>query len=128
MKRLFLLSLFVSTAALAESPQTKVTPLEAKEFQAIPGKEGLLVKVQYPPGGADPAHRHNAYVFVCVLEGAVVMQVKGGKEVTLKAGQTFTEDPQDIHTVGRNASKTRPASFLAFLVKDKGAPPVLPAE
>ena len=125
---MLLLILFASTAALAELPQTQVTPLEAREFPAIPGKEGLLLKVQYPPGGEDPAHRHNAYVFVYVLEGSVIMQVKGGKEVTLNPGQTFYEDPKDIHAVGRNASKTSPASFLAFVVKDKGAPPVLPAE
>ena len=82
----------------------------------------------YAPGAADPIHRHNALVYVYVLEGSVVMQVRGGPEVTLKAGQTFMEKPSDIHVVGRNASKTKPAKFLAYFVKDKGAPPVVPAE
>jgi quercetin dioxygenase-like cupin family protein len=87
-----------------------------------------LFLVEYPPGGSDPVHRHNASVFVYVLEGSVVMQVKGGQEVTLNKGQTFFESPEDIHVAGRNASQTEPAKFLAFFVKDKGAPPVFPAK
>jgi quercetin dioxygenase-like cupin family protein len=107
---------------------TKVTPLTAKDLEGLPGKEGSLFLVEYPPGGSDPIHRHNASVFVYVLEGSVVMQVKGGQEVTLNKGQTFFESPEDIHSVGRNASKTEPAKFLAFFVKDKGAPVVFPAK
>ncbi len=90
-----------------------------------------MITVVYPPGASDPVHRHNASAFLYVLEGSVVMQLKGGKEVTLTPGQTFYEGPDDIHTVGRNASKTKPAKFIVFLVKDKGAPvlvPVRPAE
>jgi quercetin dioxygenase-like cupin family protein len=82
--------------------------------------------VVYPPGASDPVHRHNAYAFLYVLEGSVVMQLKGGKEVTLTPGQTFYEGPNDIHTVGRNASSTKPAKFIVFLVKDKGAPVLVP--
>jgi quercetin dioxygenase-like cupin family protein len=88
----------------------------------------LLITVEYPPGGADPVHRHNAHGVIYVLEGSIVMQVKGGKEVTLKPGQTWYEGPNDIHTVGRNASKTKPAKFLVFLVKEKGAPILTPVE
>ena len=90
-----------------------------------------MITVVYPPGGSDRVHRHNAYAFLYVSEGSVVMQLKGGKEVTLTAGQTFYEGPNDVHTVGRNASNTKPAKFIVFLVKDKGAPvliPVNPAE
>lgn len=85
-----------------------------------------MIKMVCHPSGWDPVHRHNAYAFVLVLEGSVVMQLKGGKEVTLTPGQTFYEGPNDIHAVGRNASSTEPAKFIAFLVKDKGAPLLIP--
>jgi quercetin dioxygenase-like cupin family protein len=107
---------------------TKVTPLTSKDLQGLAGKEGSLFLVEYPPGGSDPVHRHNASVFVYVLEGSVVMQVRGGNEVTLSKGQRFFESPEDIHVVGRNASQTERAKFLAFFVKDKGAPAVFPAK
>jgi quercetin dioxygenase-like cupin family protein len=87
-----------------------------------------MLTVEYPPGGADPVHRHDAHGFIYVLEGSIVMGVKGGKEVTLTPGQTFYEGPNDIHTVGRNASTTKPAKFLVVLVKDRGVPPVLPVK
>ena len=110
------------TAQLASAQDVVVKPLIAKEFQDIAGKEGTMFTVEYPPGGKDPVHRHNAHGFIYVLSGSIVMQVKGGKEVTLKPGQTFYEGPDDIHTVGRNASTTKPAKFLVFLVKQQGAP------
>jgi quercetin dioxygenase-like cupin family protein len=100
----------------------KVTEILSKDPSNIPGKEGLMITVVYLPGAADPIHRHNAHGFIYVLEGSIVMQVRGGKEVTLTPGQSFYEGPDDIHTVGRNASKTKPAKFLVFLVKDIGAP------
>ena len=108
--------------------EIKVTPLLSRDLTNIPGKEGTMITVTYPPGGSEPIHRHNAYVFVYVLQGAVVMQIRGGKELTLTAGQTFYEGPDDIHVVGRNASKTEPAKFIAFFVKDKGAPTHLSAK
>jgi len=85
-----------------------------------------MITVEFPPGWADPAHRHNAHGFIYVLEGTVVMQVRGNKEVTLTPGQTFYEGPDDVHVVGRNASNTDPAKLLVFLVKDKGAPVLVP--
>jgi quercetin dioxygenase-like cupin family protein len=108
--------------------QPKVTSLFSKELTDIPGKEVLMITVEYPPGGSDPIHRHYAHAVIYVLEGSVVMQVKGGKEVTLNPGQTFYEGPDDIHTIGRNASKTKPAKFLVFFVKEKGAPILTPVE
>jgi len=105
-----------------EPKDAKVTPLLSKDLTDFPGKEGLMITVEYPPGGSDPIHRHNAHAFVYVLEGSIVMQVRGGKEVTLTPGQTFYEGPSDVHLVGRNASQTKPAKFVVFLVKDKGAP------
>ena len=113
-------------AAAAEEPA--VTSLVQKELADISGKEVLMLVVDYSPGGADPVHRHNAHAFVYVLEGSIVMQVRGGKEVTLTPGQTFYEGPSDVHTVGRNASSTEPAKFLVVLLKDKGVEPVLPAK
>jgi quercetin dioxygenase-like cupin family protein len=106
--------------------EAKVTPLSSRDLPDFPGKEGLMITVEYPPGASDPAHRHNADAFVYVLEGAIVMQVKGGKEVTLTPGQTFYEGPTDVHVVGRNASQTKPAKFVVFLVKDKSAPVLIP--
>jgi quercetin dioxygenase-like cupin family protein len=105
-----------------------VTPLMTKELADMPGKEALMITVEYPPGSSDPVHRHNAHAFVYVLEGSVVMQVKGGKPVTLTPGQTFYEGPGDVHVVGRNASSTKPARFLVLLLKDKGAPVLVPAQ
>jgi quercetin dioxygenase-like cupin family protein len=108
--------------------EAKVTQLISRELTNLPGKEGLMITVEYPPGSSDPIHRHNAHAFVYVLEGSIVMQVRGGKEVTLKPGQTFYEGPDDVHVVGRNASQTKPAKFVVFLVKDKGAPVLVPAK
>lgn len=112
---------------LAAAQDAKVTELLSKDLTNIPGKEGLMIMVEYPPGAADPVHRHYAHAFLYVLEGTVVMQVRGGKEVTLTPGQTFYEGLDDVHVVGRNASKTQPAKFIVFLVKEKGAPVLVPA-
>jgi len=106
--------------------EAKVTPLMSKDLAESPGKEGLMITVVYAPGSSDAVHRHNAHAFVYVLEGSIVMQVKGGKEVTLTPGQTFYEGPNDIHTVGRNAITTKPAKFIVVLLKDKGAPMLVP--
>ena len=111
-----------------EPKDAKVTPLLSKDLTDFPGKEGLMITVEYPPGGSDPIHRHNAHAFVYVLEGSIVMQVRGGKEVTLTPGQTFYEGPSDVHVVGRNASQTKPAKMLVFFVKDKGAPILIPTK
>ncbi|MDB6028919.1 MAG: cupin [Verrucomicrobiales bacterium] len=123
---LVLLVLRCLAPAAAAAPEPKVTPLISKELKDIPGKEVQMITVEYAPGGADPIHRHNASAFVYVLEGSVVMQVKGGKEVTLTPGQTFYEGLDDVHVVGRNASSTEPAKFLVFLVKNQGAPVLVP--
>ena len=111
-----------------QGQEAKVTDLMSKDLTSCPGKEGLMMIVDYPPGSVDPVHRHNAHAFIYVLEDAIVMQVRGGKEVTLTPGQTFYEGPDDVHVVGRNASKTKPAKFVLFMVKDKGAPILVPAK
>ena len=108
--------------------EIKVTSLMSQVMPDVPRKEGLMITVEYPPGGSDPIHRHNAHAYLYVLEGSVVMQVKGGKEVTLTPGQTFYEGPNDVHVVSRNASKTTPAKFLVFFVKDKSAPVLKPVK
>jgi quercetin dioxygenase-like cupin family protein len=105
-----------------------VTPLISKDLADMPGKELLMITVDYPPGYVGAVHRHDAHSFVFVLEGSVVMGVRGGKEVTLTQGQTFYEGPNDVHTVGRNASVTKPAKLVVVLLKKKGADVVLPAE
>jgi len=110
------------------APEAKVDELMSKDLPDFPGKEGLMITVVYPPGSQDPIHRHNADAFVYVLEGSIVMQVKGGKEVTLTPGQTFYEGPNDVHTIGRNASQTEPAKFVVFLVKNKNAPVLVPVK
>src|SRR5690348_804098 len=123
-KLILVLASLMSGTLVAQ--QAKVTELMSKDLTSIPGKEGLMITVEYPPGSSDPIHRHNAYGFIYVLEGSIIMQVRGGKEVTLKPGQTFYEGPDDVHVVGRNASQTKPAKFVVFFVKDKGAPIVVP--
>ena len=115
-------------AATAAAQEAKVTTLMTQELAGKEGKEGTMQLVEYAPGGSDAPHRHNASVFVYVLEGSVVMQVKGGKEVTLGPGQTFYESPKDVHAVSRNASTTKPAKFLVFFVKQKGVPSTVPAK
>ena len=115
----------VASALMAQSPRA---PLLSKDLTGIEGMEGTMVTVQYPPGGVSKEHRHNAHVFVYVLEGEVVMAVNGGKEVKLGPGDTFYESPEDIHSVSRNASETKPAKFLVFFVKKKGAPASVPVK
>jgi quercetin dioxygenase-like cupin family protein len=117
--------LLASTSALT-AQATTVTTLMAKALTDIPGKEVLMITVEYAPGAADSVHRHNAHAFIYVLEGSIVMQVKGGPQVTLTPGQTFYESADDVHVVGRNASTTRPARFLVLFVKAMGSPPLVP--
>lgn len=121
-----LASLFISSAIAAESPPAKVSTLLNRALPDIDGKEVTMLTVEYAPGGSSTPHRHDANTFVYVLEGSVVMQVDGGKEVTLRPGDTFFESPNDIHRVSRNASATQPAKFLVFFVKDAGAPTTKP--
>jgi len=120
-----LLSLIAGTV-MAQEP--KVTSLMLKDLKDFPGKEGLMITVEHAPGGSSAIHRHNAHAYVYVLEGSVVMQLKGGKQVTLTPGQTFYEGPDDVHVVDRNASKTQPAKFLVLLIKDKSAPALVPVK
>ena len=123
---LCLTACLIAGTLTAQQPQ--VTELAAKSLADIPGKEMEMITVEYPPGGADPVHRHNAHAFLYVLEGSVIMQVKGGKPVTLTPGQTFYEGPDDVHVVGRNASSTKPAKFVVVLVKNQGAPVLVPTK
>jgi quercetin dioxygenase-like cupin family protein len=127
-KKIILMVLFSLIAGTLMAQEAKVTPLMSKDLKDFPGKEGLLITVEYPPGASDPIHRHNAHAFVYVLEGSIVMQLKGGKQVTLKPGETFYEGPDDVHIVGRSANKTQPAKFLVLLVKDKDAPVLVPVK
>jgi quercetin dioxygenase-like cupin family protein len=112
----------------ASDPQPVVAPLMLKDLADLPGKEMLMLAVDYPPGAVEHIHRHDGHAFVYVLEGSIVEGVRGGKEVTLMPGQTFYEGPGDVHTVGRNASMTKPAKFVVVLLKKKGVDAILPAE
>src|SRR5678816_3247875 len=112
----------------ATAQEAKVTSLMSKDLPENPGKEMLMITVEHAPGGSSPVHRHNAHAIVYVLEGSIVMQLKGGKEVTLTEGQTFYEGPDDVHIVGRSADKTKPAKFVVFLIKDKGGPVLVPVK
>lgn len=113
-------------AAGHAAPAPVVTEVMRKPLPDYPGKEALMLSVEYPPGGADPVHRHDAHAFVYVVEGAIVMGVAGGRQVELKAGESFYEAPGDLHTVGRNASGERPAKFVVVLLKDAGKPALMP--
>jgi len=125
MKKVWITLCLVAGALAAED--AKVTPLLTKDLTGIAANEGTMLTVEYAPGASSAPHRHNAHTFVYVLEGSVVMQVKGGKEVTLGPGQTFYESPADIHSVSKNASGTMPAKILVFFVKVKGTPGSVPA-
>jgi quercetin dioxygenase-like cupin family protein len=118
-----------SGSALAQTaPQPIVVPVMQKDLADVPGKEMLMLTVEYPPRAVEHIHRHDAYAFVYVLEGTIVEQVRGGEEVTLTPGQTFYEGPNDVHAIGRNASTTKPAKFVVVMVKKKGVDAVLPVE
>lgn len=128
MKHGLITATIILLAGLTAAHATEVKPIFSHDLEGIPGKEGLMLTVEYGPGDSDPIHRHDANVFVYVLEGSIVMQVKGKEPVTLQSGQTYYEAPDDVHLVGRNASKTKPARFLVFFVKNKGTPPVIPVK
>jgi quercetin dioxygenase-like cupin family protein len=127
-KKIIMVVLLSLIAGTVMAQEAKVTSLMSKDLTENPGKELLMITVEHAPGGSSPIHVHNAHAMVYVLEGSVVMQLKGGKQVTLTPGQTFYEGPDDIHIVDRNASSTQPAKFLVFLIKDKGAPALVPVE
>jgi len=126
--KLVALALLCLMTGRATAEEPKVTSLMSRDLAESPGREGLMITVEHAPGGSSAIHRHNAHAFVYVLEGSVVMQLKGGQQVTLTPGQTFYEGPDDVHLVDRNASGTQPAKFLVFLIKNKGAPALVPAE
>src|SRR5262252_1622886 len=128
-----ILSIAIAACALAAQFAPAAPPADVKEIMSkpltdIPGKEGLMLMVTYPPGGADEIHRHNAHAFVYVIEGSIVMQLRGSEPVTVKAGETFYEGPNDVHIVGRSATDTKPAKFVVFLVKNEGVPAFIPAK
>ena len=127
-KKIIMVVLLCLFAGPLMAQEPVVTSLMSKDLMDFPGKEGLVITVEYAPGWSDSIHRHDAHAFLYVLEGSVVMQVKGGKEITLTPGQTFYEGPNDVHVVGRNASSTKPAKFLVFLVKNKGIPVLVPVK
>ncbi len=128
LKKMILAVLFSLINGTLMAQEAKVTSLMSKDLKDFPGKEGLMIIVEHAPGGSSPVHRHNAHAMVYVLEGSVVMQVKGGKQVTLKPGDSFYEGPDDVHVIDRNASKSQPAKFLVFMIKDKGAPALVPVK
>jgi len=120
-------TLMAQKAVMPPKAKETITPLITKDLAGFPGEEALMYTVDFPPGYSSPVHRHNAQVSVYVLDGSVVMQVRGQKELTLQPGQTFYEGPNDIHIVSRNASSTKPAKFLVFLIHKKSDPLVIPA-
>lgn len=122
-----ILSLSLASGTLV-AQDAAVRLLLSKDLAGIPGKELSMITVEYQPGGSDQVHKHHAQVLVYVLEGSIVMQVRGEAPITLVPGQTFYEGPDDVHTVSRNASQTAAAKFLVFFVKDKGAPILVPAK
>jgi len=135
LKTFSMLCLLACRAAIADQaaprrvslpPHAQVSTLVTKALRDYPGKEGKMIVVTYPPGEVDPVHRHDAHAFVYVLEGHIMMGLNGEKPVTLGPGQTFYEGPDDVHTIGRNASKTEPARFVVFLLKDQNKPVLIP--
>lgn len=110
------------TTAGEAKAEAVVASLLTKDLAGVPGKEAVMLTVEYPPGGSSSAHRHDANVFVYVLEGTLRMQVDGEAAVTLTAGETFYENPDDVHRVSANASTTEPVKFLVVMIKEKGKP------
>ena len=121
----FSLSLAGGTLVAQEG---SVRSLLSKDLAGDSRREVSLITVEYAPGGSTPVHTHHAQALVYVLEGSIVMQVRGGVPITLAPGQTFYEGPDDVHVVSRNASNSAPAKYLVFMVKDKGAPILTPVK
>jgi quercetin dioxygenase-like cupin family protein len=105
-----------------------VRTLMSQDLAGVPGREISMITVEYPPGASTPVHTHDAQALVYVLEGSIVMQVRGRPPVTLAPGQTWSEGPDDVHVVSRNASNSAPAKYLVFMVRDKGAPILTPVK
>src|SRR3954453_17871793 len=124
--RAYVTALLMLAAVPAEAADVK--ELFAIDLADYPGKEGRIIEVSYPPSAQDVIHRHDAHAFVFVLEGQIIMQLKGQPAITLKAGETFCEGPTDVHVVGRNASNAEPARFVVVLLKGKGAPILMPVK
>lgn len=115
-----------TVSAQQPPPQVEFKSLMTKALADYPGKEAVMLEVTYPPGGGDPVHKHDAHGFIYVLEGSIVMGVRGSESVTLTPGQVFYEGPDDIHAVGHNASQTEPARFVVFLLKNSDKPILTP--
>jgi quercetin dioxygenase-like cupin family protein len=131
LKRILVLAFLAASTLTITSPltaQETITSIMSHTLAEASDSEVLMYTVDFPPGFSSPIHRHDAQVSVYVLEGNVVMQVKGGRELTLGPGQSFYEDPSDIHVVSRNASSSEPAKFLVFLIHKKDSPLVIPVK
>jgi quercetin dioxygenase-like cupin family protein len=119
----FVSQLWIALAIAARpTPSTSATQLFSQDLKDLPGKQVVMLTVESPPGASSAPHRHDAHVFVYLLEGTLVMQVDGKEPVTLKPGDVFYENPADIHRSSVNPSSTKPAKFLVFFVKDIGKP------
>jgi quercetin dioxygenase-like cupin family protein len=106
----------------ATPPPASLASLMTRDLSFAPDKEVVVLTVTYPGGATSLPHRHDAPVFVYVLEGQVTMQVRGSAAVTLKQSDTFYEAPEDVHLVSANASQSAVAKLLVVMIKDKGKP------
>lgn len=120
--RLMALLLFAGTAWAQDAPRSVGKDLMVQQLGDLSGQEAVVRANVYAPGTSNPPHRHNAHVFLHVLEGQLIVQVKGGQPVALSPGDTYYEAPDDIHMVSRNPSDKVPAKALIFIVKKVGAP------
>jgi quercetin dioxygenase-like cupin family protein len=84
--------------------------------------KGVLVEVHYGPGEASLPHTHPCAVIGYVAQGAIRTQVQGEPEATHQAGQSFYEPPNGVHLISANASPSKPATLIAFLICDREAP------
>ena len=127
MKKLILSVIIVTFGFATATHAQQVNTLFTKRLPEAPGKEIEVITVSYAPGAGDAIHRHDAHAVVYVIEGEIEMQVRGGTLQRLGLGQVFYESPEDVHTVSRNASKTKHAKFVVFFIKSEGAPILTPA-
>src|SRR5438876_7848002 len=108
--------------AAARDKGVTVRQLMMQPLAGIDNKVAAVVTVEYAPGASSTAHRHPGHVFAYVLEGSVVSEVDPGSPITYERGQMWYEAPMHTHRVSRNASATKPAMLLAFIILDKGQP------
>ncbi|RRW52142.1 cupin domain-containing protein [Pseudomonas moraviensis] len=122
------LAFTLSASAMAHDPSEKITVLQEQLLKNAPGKKAMMIEVDYQPGQSSIAHKHEGTAMAYVLDGEVISQIKGEKALTYKKGQFWYEPAGSEHLVSKNASSTKPAKLLVFMVLAPDEQVLIPLE